>query len=67
MALLDRDLSEVPLEVIIDQERRERESTFERIPLYIPLPDYREMPLGYSPGDNNVPNDDSPGYIEIDM
>jgi hypothetical protein len=71
MALLDfeipeLDLPDVPLEILIDQERRRREKPPEGIPLYVPLPDYREIPPGYSPENSGI-SDDGPGYIEIDL
>ncbi|PIZ52060.1 hypothetical protein COY27_01755 [Candidatus Woesearchaeota archaeon CG_4_10_14_0_2_um_filter_33_13] len=46
MALLDLDLPdlEVPLEIIIDQERRRRERPSEGVPLYLPVPDYFPIP-----------------------
>ena len=72
MALLDfeipeLDLPDVPLEVIIDWERKRRETPSEGIPLYVPIPDYHDVPPGYNPEDNNVPPDNRPGYIEIDL
>ena len=72
MALLDieipeLDLPDVPLEVIIDWERKRRETPSVGIPLYVPVPDYHDVPPGYFPQEDMVPNNNGPGYIEIDL